>query len=215
MYNPLFKKVMKKIIILFVSLLLINSTSMIQAQETEPTVEPTVQKTELTQAEKDSIMLEKLSADQIMALKLQEMEVEKERIQANSRNEMPLTNFSIVMICLLPFAFVIIIVFLNVRKKNAESRQRYELYMKSLEMGQTIPEHFFDQPKQNDKASNLKRGVILLMLGIAFGVFAIIDSNSSLIILLAAIIPTFVGVAYLLIHKLEKPALEDKKDEQI
>lgn len=215
MYNPLFKKVMKKIIILFVSLLLINSTSMIQAQETEPTVEPTVQKTELTQAEKDSIMLEKLSADQIMELKRQEMEVEKERIQARSRNEMPLTNFSIVMICLLPFAFVIIIVFLNVRKKNAESRQRYELYMKSLEMGQTIPEHFFDQPKQNDKASNLKRGVILLMLGIAFGVFAIIDSNSSLIILLAAIIPTFVGVAYLLIHKLEKPALEDKKDEQI
>src|SRR5690606_31933744 len=115
--------------------------------------------------------------------KLQEMEVEKERIQANSRNEMPLTNFSIVMICLLPFAFVIIIVFLNVRRKNAESLQRYELYMKSLEMGQTIPEHFFDQPKQNDKASNLKRGVILLMLGIAFGVFAIIDSNSSLFIL--------------------------------
>lgn len=188
---------------------------MIQAQETEPIAEQKVQKTELTQAEKDSILYAKLSPEQIVELKRQEMEVEKEKIQARSRNEMPLTNFSIVMICLLPFAFVIIIVYLNLRKKHIESRQRYELYMKSLEMGQTIPEHFFDQPKQNEKASNLKRGIILLMLGIAFGVFAIIDSNTSLFILLAAIIPGFVGVAYLLIHKLEKPALEDKKDEQI
>lgn len=206
---------MKKIIILFVSLFLINSATMIQAQETEPIAEQKVQKTELTQAEKDSILYAKLSPEQIVELKRQEMEVEKEKIQARSRNEMPLTNFSIVMICLLPFAFVIIIVYLNLRKKHTESRQRYELYMKSLEMGQTIPEHFFDQPKQNEKASNLKRGIILLMLGIAFGVFAIIDSNTSLFILLAAIIPGFVGVAYLLIHKLEKPALEDKKDEQI
>lgn len=199
---------------------------MIQAQETEPIAEQKVQKTELTKAEKDSILYEKLNAEQIMELKHQEWEmdllrqeknaeIEKEKIKASSRNEMPLSNFSIVMICLLPFAFVIIIVYLNLRKKNTESRQRYELYMKSLEMGQTIPEHFFDQPKQNEKASNLKRGIILLMLGIAFGVFAIIDSNTSLFILLAAIIPGFVGVAYLLIHKLEKPALEDKKDEQI
>lgn len=217
---------MKKIIILFVSLFLINSATMIQAQETEPIAEQKVQKTELSKAENDSLLYEKLNAEQIMELKRHEKELELKRrdkeaevaiqkIQASMRNEMPLTNFSIIMICLLPFAFVIIIVYLNVRKKNAESRQRYELYMKSLEMGQNIPEHFFDQPKQNEKASNLKRGIILLMLGIAFGVFAIIDSNTNMFILLAAIIPTFVGVAYLLIHKLEKPALEDKKDEQI
>lgn len=199
---------------------------MIQAQETEPIAEQKVQKTELTKAEKDSILYEKLNAEQIMELKHQEWEmdllrqeknaeIEKEKIKASSRNEMPLSNFSIVMICLLPFAFVIIIVYLNLRKKNTESRQRYELYMKSLEMGQTIPEHFFDQPKQNGKSSNLKKGIILLMLGIAFGVFAIIDSNTSLFILLASVVPGFVGVGYLLIHKLEKPTLEDKKDEQI
>jgi hypothetical protein len=89
--------------------------------------------------------------------------------------------------------------------------------MKSLEMGQTIPEHFFDEPKNVSKPSNLKRGIILLMVGISFGLFAFIKRDTDLFILLAAIIPTFVGIGYLLVHKLEKPAKEItvRNDEQI
>ena len=205
---------MKRLLFVMLSVIMLGLTQQANAQE--DTLAPKA-KSELTQAEKDSIVFEKLNADQLLELKKQEMVVELERIDAESREDMPLNGFGIVTIVLLPFLFVIIIIYLNVRQKNIESKRKYELYMKSLEMGQTIPEHFFDEPKSANKASNLKRGIILLMVGISFGLFAIIKNDTDLIILLAAIIPTFVGIGYLLVHKLEKPKKEivEQSNEQI
>src|SRR5690606_5239261 len=167
--------------------------------------------------EKDSILFARLSPEQLMELKRQELELESQKIEANSREDMPLNGFGIVMIVMLPFLFVITIVTINVRRKNAESKRKYELYMKSLEMGQTIPEHFFDEP-QTGKASNLKRGIISLMVGIAFGLYVIIEKNTDLPFLMAALIPGFVGLGYLLVHFIEKPKNQhpaEKQDEQI
>lgn len=205
---------MKRLLFLMLSVIMLSLVEPANAQEDQAA--PKV-KTELTQAEKDSILFEKLSADQLLELKKIEGEVEMQRIDANSREDMPLNGFGIVTIVLLPFLFVIIIIYLNVRQKNIESKRKYELYMKSLEMGQTIPEHFFDEPKSASKTSNLKRGIILLMVGISFGLFAFIKKDTDLIILLAAIIPTFVGIGYLLVHKLEKPKKEiaEQSNEQI
>lgn len=205
---------MKRLLFLMLSVIMLSLVEPANAQEDHAA--PKV-KTELTQAEKDSILFEKLSADQLLELKKIEGEVEMQRIDANSREDMPLNGFGIVTIVLLPFLFVIIIIYLNVRQKNIESKRKYELYMKSLEMGQTIPEHFFDEPKSASKTSNLKRGIILLMVGISFGLFAFIKKDTDLIILLAAIIPTFVGIGYLLVHKLEKPKKEiaEQSNEQI
>jgi len=152
-----------------------------------------------------------------MELKKQEMDLESQKIEANSREDMPLSGFGIVMIVMLPFLFVITIITINVRRKNAESKRKYELYMKSLEMGQTIPEHFFDEP-QAGKASNLKRGIISLMVGVAFGLYVIIEKNTDLPFLMAALIPGFVGLGYLLVHFIEKPKNQhpaEKQDEQI
>ena len=205
---------MKQLFLLLVSFMLLTSSVAINAQDEVPAEKV---KTELTQAEKDSIMYEKLNSDQLLELKKQEFVVELERIEADSKENMPLNGLGIVTIVLLPFLFVIAIIFLNVRQKNVESKRKYDLYMKSLEMGQTIPEHFFDEPKNVSKPSNLKRGIILLMVGISFGLFAFIKRDTDLFILLAAIIPTFVGIGYLLVHKLEKPAKEItvRNDEQI
>lgn len=205
---------MKRLLFVMLSVIMLGLTQQASAQE--DTLAPKV-KTELTQDEKDSIVFEKLNADQLLELKKQEMVVELERIDAESREDMPLNGFGIVTIVLLPFLFVIIIIYLNVRQKNTESKRKYELYMKSLEMGQTIPEHFFDEPKSANKTSNLKKGIILLMVGISFGLFAFIKKDTDLIILLAAIIPTFVGIGYLLVHKLEKPKKEiaEQSNEQI
>jgi hypothetical protein len=205
---------MKQLFLLFVSFMLLTSPAAINAQDEVPVKKA---KTALTQAEKDSILFDKLNPDQLLELKKQEMLVELERIDAESRQDMPLGSFAIVLIVILPFLFVIAIIYLNVRQKNIESKRKYDLYMKSLEMGQTISEHFFDEPKNAGKPSNLKRGIILLMVGISFGLFAFIKRDTDLIILLAAIIPTFVGIGYLLVHKLEKPAKEisEQKDEQI
>ncbi|MEA4976076.1 MAG: DUF6249 domain-containing protein [Paludibacter sp.] len=208
---------MKRFIFMLVSIVLISTTSYIKAQDEQDSTTQKVPKTELTQAEKDSILFAKLSPEQLMELKRQELELESQKIEANSREDMPLNGFGIVMIVMLPFLFVITIVTINVRRKNAESKRKYELYMKSLEMGQTIPEHFFDEP-QTGKASNLKRGIISLMVGIAFGLYVIIEKNTGLPFLMAALIPGFVGLGYLLVHFIEKPKNQlpaEKQDEQI
>lgn len=208
---------MKRFIFMLVSIALISTTSYIKAQDKQDTTMQKAPKTELTQAEKDSILFARLSPEQLMEIKRQELELESQKIEANSREDMPLNGLGIVMIVMLPFLFVITIVTINVRRKNAESKRKYELYMKSLEMGQTIPEHFFDEP-QTSKSSNLKRGIISLMVGIAFGLYVIIEKNTDLPFLMAALIPGFVGLGYLLVHFIEKPKNQhpaEKQDEQI
>src|SRR5665647_1418256 len=122
---------------------------------------------ELRQAQKDSIMLSKLSPNQLADLKKQELEVQKQRIENEGRNQMPFNGFQLFMICLLPFLFVVIIVYIINKAKRDESKRKYDLYTKSLEMGQTVPEHFFDEPQKANPSSNLKKGTLWFMIGLA------------------------------------------------
>ncbi len=197
---------MKKMLLLVLSLVLLTPGMILNAQETQntDTVETTVSKPvkkSFTKAEKDSILFDRLSAEQLLQLRKEEMEVERRRIEAN--NEIPLGSVAIVLIVMSPFIFVVILVLLSIRHKNKESQRKYELYLKSLEMGQTIPDNFFAEPKQQKK-SNLQKGIILLMVGLAFAVAVIILKKVTTVFLLAAIIPSFIGIGYLLIHFLEK-----------
>ena len=105
---------------------------------------------------KDSLMMSKLSSDQIMQLEKAKIDLERQKVDADSGDHLPMSPFAIFMICALPFLFVAIIIALNVRSKNAESKRRYDLYTKSLDMGQNVPEHFFDMPKRANDSSNLK-----------------------------------------------------------
>ncbi len=158
---------------------------------------------EIQDQKKDSIILSKLSPNQLLELKKGEQEVEKQKIEAERHAEMPLPSFIIFLICALPFLFVGTIIVVNVRHKNMESKRKYELYTKSLEMGQTIPENFFDEPKKANPASNLKRGVIWLAVGLAVLIsFVIMQKHNGLIL---GIVPAFVGVGYLIVHFLDKP----------
>jgi len=158
---------------------------------------------EIQDQKKDSIMLSKLSPNQLLELKKGEQEVEKQKIEAERHADMPLPSFIIFLICALPFLFVGTIIVVNVRHKNMESKRKYELYTKSLEMGQTIPENFFDEPKKANPASNLKRGVIWLAVGLAVLIsFVIMQKHNGLIL---GIVPAFVGVGYLIVHFLDKP----------
>ncbi len=205
---------MKRTILTTVLVLLLSVVPGIKAQDVEVHIG---QQKELTEAQKDSIYLTKLTPDQLLELKRMEMEVEKERIEARSKNEMPFTNLGLLLIVLAPFLFVIAIILINTRSKQAEARRRYEIYMKSIEMGQPVPAHYFEEPDKKSKSSNLKRGIISLMLGLAFGAYVIIDRNTSLPFLLAALIPGLLGIGYILVHKLEKPQTADtaaKSDEQ-
>jgi hypothetical protein len=158
---------------------------------------------ELREQQKDSLMLSKLSPTQLLELKKQEFEVEKQRIENEGHSDMPLNGLGIVMICLLPFLFVVSIIYIGTKARNRESQRRYDIYMKSIEMGQTIPENFFDEPKKANPSSNLKKGILWLVVGLGIVIsFMVIHQRDGLIL---GIIPAFVGIGYLLVHFLEKP----------
>ena len=169
---------------------------------------------EIQEQKKDSAMFSKLSPNQILELKKGEQEVQKQQIVKEGRNENPFNGFELVLICLLPFLFVATIIYMKVKAQKEESKRRYELYSKSLEMGQTVPEHFFDEPKKNNPTSNLKRGILWLVVGLGLLIsFLVMQKSNALIV---GIVPTFVGIGYLLVHFLEKPKTETtgNNDEQ-
>ena len=158
---------------------------------------------EIQEQKKDSVMFSKLSADQILQLKKGEQEVQKQQIENEGRNDMPFNGFELVLICILPFVFVIIIIAVQVKAKKEEAKRRYDLYTKSLEMGQSVPDHFFDEPKKSNPVSDLKKGILWLVVGIAILIsFVVMQHTKGLIV---GIVPTFVGIGYLLVHYLEKP----------
>lgn len=169
---------------------------------------------EIQEQKKDSIAFSKLSADQVLELKKGEQEVEKKRIEKDSRSDMPFNGFELFLICLLPFLFVISIIVVKTKSQKEESRRRYDLYTKSLEMGQTVPEHFFDEPKKANPASNLKKGILCLFIGVGVVISFIVMHKVNDLIL--GIIPAFIGIGFLLVHFLEKPKTDStvKNDEQ-
>jgi len=162
----------------------------------------------------DSMLMQKLSSDQLMKLEQDKLELQRQKIDAENGNKLPMGPFAIFMICMLPFLFVAVIIIINVRSKNAESKRRYDLYSKSLEMGQTVPEHFFDEPKKENPSTNLKKGILWLVVGLALLIsFVVMGQKDALIV---GIVPAFVGIGYLLVHFLEKPKTDTRgyNDEQ-
>ncbi len=203
---------MKKILVVF-CVLLITSIGMFAEQKVKDSViqkEVVIVKNDKSDLNDDSLLMEKLSSEQIMELKKQQIELEKQKIEARSKNDMPLKAFHIVLIVMTPFLFVIILASVAFYIRNRDSERRYMLFQKSLELGQTLPEHFFEEPKKQNTSSNLKKGVIAMAIGLALVVsFFVIDNKFMLI---AGVIPAFVGLGFLLVHYLEKP--KDNNNEQ-
>jgi hypothetical protein len=208
---------MKKLFLLLtIFTLVVNAQLFAEEKVSSPKIEVKIEKDlnlhdeNLTNDQKDSILYQKLNPDQILELEKSRDEVEKRRIEAESKEDMPLNGFGIVMIVIAPFLFVVAIILISARNKDIESKRRYDLYMKSLEMGQNIPENFFEEPRKS-KPSNLKRGIIALMVGLAFGIFLLIRHDNNIGFMLAALIPGFVGIGYILVHFLEKQKQDSEK----
>ena len=164
---------------------------------------------QLRQSQRDSILCSKLSANQLADFKRKEMEIQEQRVKNEGRSDMPFTSFQLFLIVVLPFLFIPTIVYIITKAKKEESKRRYDLYTKSLEMGQTVPEHFFDQPKVST-SSDMKKVILWLAVGLAILIyFVVIHKNNALIV---GIIPTFVGLGYLLVHYLDKPKTDTRAD---
>ena len=190
---------MKKFVLLAFSLILFSGIGFAQNKSDEsshPSLPAALEN--LTQREKDSILLNKLSPEQLLELKKAELENERKKIEGNAREDMPLTGFQIFMIVVAPFLFVIILIWTIYAAKNKESKRKFELYMKALEMGQPVPEDFFQKDKKDKPNSNLKKGVLWTAVGLALLIYFIINHNNDGLIV--GIVPTFVGIGYLVVH---------------
>ncbi len=90
------------------------------------------------------------------------------------------------------------IVWLILRFKSERNRLAYEAAVKLAEHGQPVPAELFTRTHSN--TSDLRRGVTLIMFGIALSIGLYqIDAPWSF-----GLIPTLMGVGYLIVWQFEK-----------
>lgn len=147
---------------------------------------------------REAILLQKLNSDQLMEIEKQRLENERHR----QSNEIPMPMWTLVLIATAPFVMVVFIVFFATRAKKEREKARYDLYLKSIEMGQPLPEKIFEEPEK--KESRLQSGLVWLGVGLAL-VIAGIATNKNTPGLLLGLIPGFVGVGILIAYFIEKP----------
>ena len=125
-----------------------------------------------------------------------------------------------------PFIFVIIITLIKSDEKRKQNQFKADLYFKTLEKGQPSPVDLAEIFKEPQKLrSPLSVGTILLFVGagisLTFWLMSVIFtfigqngvSNAVLSITPVGIIPFVVGIAYVIIHFIEKKkdGIEDAK----
>ena len=112
---------------------------------------------------------------------------------------------------ILPFVFVIAIVWITTNEKQKRRQLQAELYLKALEKGQPMPTDLF----MEDKKKPLKDGIILIAVSIAITVFlwllfdSLAQKNPEEALLfyslkLVGFIPFMAGVAQLITYFIGK-----------
>lgn len=102
----------------------------------------------------------------------------------------PVTMFAMI------FAIVVVVVYANFRR----DRQRHETIRVAIERGGEIPPALLIPARK--PRSDLRRGVLLLSAGLGLGVLLFKTAKESGA-WTAALIPIFLGLGYLVVHKLE------------
>ena len=146
---------------------------------------------------RDAILLQKLNPDQLLEIEKQRLDNERHR----DSNEIPVPMWALVLISTAPFIMVVFIIFFTSRTKKEREKARYDLYLKSIEMGQSIPEKIFEEPEKKD-SSRLQSGLVWLGVGMALVIVGISTNNDGL---LFGLIPGFVGLGILIAYLIEKP----------
>lgn len=113
----------------------------------------------------------------------------------------------IAMPILITFAAVVLIIFLVLRYRKIREKGRYDLYVKALEAGQPLPDKFFEELAKTS-SSNLRRGAVLIAVGLGMAVLGLLGKNVVMIGIGA--IPGFIGIAFMLIYNIER---KHKKEE--
>ena len=118
-----------------------------------------------------------------------------------------------ILIPLAPFVMIVLIIWISSNEKRKRYQVQAELYAKALEKGQPIPNDLFAEPKK--KSNPLNTGIICISAGIGLWLFfwmvssftAQLDKTASAVFISFAavsIIPILIGVAFVIIHFIEK-----------
>jgi len=124
-------------------------------------------------------------------------------------------GLAIIGIFFVPAAVIVLIVWLSGNAKFKRYQVQAELYAKALEKGQPVALDWFEKPKKKRYALNT--GIICIALGISVSLFFLIlsalvyqmDANAVAAGVFKAfssvgIIPFLIGIAFLIIHFIEK-----------
>lgn len=152
----------------------------------------------------DSVASAENSEDQIVRIVEKAINTNIGNLDKDETNSTRFVGTVLFLVIALPtlitFGALVLIVFFSTKHRKEREKARYDLYLKSMEAGQPLPEKFFEEPVK--KSSNLKRGAIWLAVGLGVVIFGLFVEESSLMGLGA--IPTFVGLAYLLVYFIER-----------
>ena len=119
-----------------------------------------------------------------------------------------------------PFIFIIIIVWLQSNEKRKRYELQADLYAKALEKGQSIPVDWFTEPKK--KRNPLNTGIICIATGIGIALFVWLfvftgfeDLKDDAVIMFRligalGIIPFLIGIAFVIIHFIEKKKVTEE-----
>ena len=125
-----------------------------------------------------------------------------------------------VLVLTVPFIFVIVITWLKIEEKRKRNQLQADLYAKAIENGQPVPTDLFAEPVK--KRNPLNTGIILIAVGVGISLFfwmmsisstSIIPSEASNGIMSATsigVIPFLIGVAFVIIHFIEKKKVANK-----
>jgi hypothetical protein len=111
----------------------------------------------------------------------------------------PLVAITMLTVFGAPVLIVAVIMLIN----YAKSRSLHRTVQTMVEKGQPIPAALLAPPAVPRPRSDLRRGIILVMVGLGIGVFLAINDSGDSSWSVGAI-PFLIGVGYLLVWKLEK-----------
>ena len=150
-------------------------------------------------------MLNKLSPQQLHQLLMKKEQLRSERYARTDWEELLLPPMIVGIVFFTPILIVATLVFYSYREKQLV----HASIAKMVEKGVEIPPHLLiQQKKQRESGPNadLKKGLILLATGLGVALFLYYTPGASEAGAWGlGLIPLFIGLAYLLFWKLDKP----------
>ena len=123
-------------------------------------------------------------------------------------------TLAIIAVFFVPAVLIGIIVWIKSSEKTKRRQLQADLYAKALEKGQPIPPDLFPEPKQKDNPLHV--GIVLVATGLGLSVFLGMVSSigvgipDAIKVAGVGIIPLFIGIAYVIIHFIEKGKSTDE-----